>query len=144
MALVENTYELKISMIASKASAGLARTMTTPKLQKWGYTGIVDDAHLIMSELIANAAQAAPGTLIWLRLRRDATGVLLEVWDSSPHVPKLKPLAAHSLDSLDISEESWDDNGGWGLHIVMALSVDCGYRLDPAGGKWVWARLKPC
>jgi hypothetical protein len=40
-------------------------------------------------------------------------------------------------------QQHWDDNGGWGLALVQALSADCGCNPDPAGGKWVWARLKP-
>jgi hypothetical protein len=51
-------------------------------------------------------------------------------------------MATCASEDLDLSEENWDDNGGWGLPIVQALADDCGYTPHPSGGKWVWARLK--
>jgi hypothetical protein len=58
-------------------------------------------------------------------------------------VPAGKPPPDLTLETLDLSPENWDANSGWGLTIVAALSDQCGYSLDPKGGKWVWARLKP-
>jgi hypothetical protein len=46
-----------------------------------------------------------------------------------------------TLDDLDLSEEAFDENGGWGLQIVQALSARCGAVRDPVGGKWIWARV---
>jgi hypothetical protein len=135
--------DLRISMLASKAEADLARTFIEARLHKWGCMHISDDAFLIATELVANASAVTPGKEIKFRLSRDATGVLLAVWDSSGCVPQPKPVVELTLDTLDLTPEHWDDNGGWGLPIVQALAVDCGYRRDPAGGKWVWARLKP-
>lgn len=37
-----------------------------------------------------------------------------------------------TLEDLDLSEEAFDDNGGWGLHIVQGLSAKCGVTADPA------------
>lgn len=77
---------------------------------------------------------------IHYRLTRDADAVVTAVWDSSPHLPTPKPLADLSLDALDLSHP--DDNGGRGLSIVAALSVDNGCTPYPGGGKWVWALIK--
>lgn len=137
------TDELRISLLAAKATAGLARTLIATRLHKWGCTHISDDAFLVVSELVSNASAATPGEEIRLRLRREAGAVLLAVWDASDRLPQQKPAAGPSLDTLDLSEEHWDDSGGWGLHIVAALAVESGYTHDPSGGKWVWARLKP-
>ncbi|NKZ05737.1 ATP-binding protein [Actinomadura latina] len=134
---------LVMPILASKAAPGLARTLTRSRLDKWGYAHISDDAFLIASELIANAVAATPGKEIRYQCSHDIAGVLIAVWDTSPAVPCIRPMADMTLDTLDVSEEHWDDNGGRGLPIVAALAASCGYTPDPAGGKWVWARLKP-
>ncbi|MEU8342972.1 ATP-binding protein [Spirillospora sp. NPDC048832] len=134
---------LLIPMLASKAAPGLARTLTKHRLHKWGITHISDDAFLIASELITNAVAATPGKEIRYQCSRDAAGVLIAVWDANPTLPRLHPLIELALETLDVSEENWDDNGGRGLPIVTALAAECGHTPDSSGGKWVWARLKP-
>jgi anti-sigma regulatory factor (Ser/Thr protein kinase) len=143
------TDDLLISMLASTASAGLARTLAEQRLHKWDYFHISGDALLIVAELVANAAQETSKQEIKFALRRDAGGVLIAVWDSSPRPPEPAPVIELTLDTLDLSEENFDANGGRGLRIVEALATDCGYRPDPidpatghSPGKWVWARLK--
>jgi hypothetical protein len=141
---VATTFDdLRITMLASKAAAGLSRTLIGARLYKWGCTHISDDAFLIITELVANASAATPAKEIKVRLSRDTDGVLLAVWDSSNQTPQSKRVVELTLDTLDLSEGHWDHNGGWGLPIVVALAADCGYAPDPYGGKWVWARLKP-
>ncbi|MFC5181239.1 ATP-binding protein [Actinomadura harenae] len=137
------TDDLIMSMLGSPASAGLARTMTAQRLHKWDCFHIHDDAALIVAELVANAAEATPRQKIRFQLSRDAHGIVIAVWDSSPARPVAKPIIEMTLDDLDISEESFDVNGGWGLPIVEALSTACGCTPDPSGGKWIWARLVP-
>ncbi|HEU5026816.1 MAG TPA: ATP-binding protein [Spirillospora sp.] len=134
---------LLIPMLASKAAPGLARTLTRTRLHKWGYAHISDDAFLIASELITNAVAATPGKEIRFQFSRDIAGVLIAVWDASPTQPQARPMIDMTLDTLDVSEEHWDDNGGRGLPIVAVLAAECGHTPDPSGGKWVWARLKP-
>lgn len=134
---------LLLSMPACPAAAGLARTVTRARLDKWGYSHISDDAFLIVSELINNAVSATPGAHIRYQLSRDDIDVLLAVWDSSPHIPVATTPADLTPETLDLSPENWDDNGGWGLPIVAAVSIACGCTPDPDRGKWVWARLKP-
>lgn len=135
------TDDLLIPMLGSPAAAGLARTLTGPRIRKWGYSSILDDALLIVAELISNAAEATPGKEIRFQLSRDDYGLIIAAWDSSPRLPQSKPVTELTLEDLDLSEESFDDNGGWGLPIVQALSSTCGCARDPHGGKWIWARL---
>lgn len=135
--------ELKMSMLASKAAAGLARTLIGPRLEKWGCAHISDDAFLITTELVTNASTATPGKEIKICVSRDPAGILLAVWDSNDQIPQPKPIVELTPKDLDLVPADWDTNGGWGLPIVQALSIDCGYKRDPAGGKWIWARLKP-
>lgn len=129
-------------MLASAASAGLARTLLAARLRKWDYSHLADDALLITDELVANAAKAASGRQIKMRASRDATGVFIGVWDPSDQLPVLRPMAELTLETLDLAEDSWDDNGGRGLHIVRALATDSGCTPTPSGGKWLWAHLK--
>ncbi|MQY02140.1 ATP-binding protein [Actinomadura macrotermitis] len=135
------TDDLVIPMLGSPAAAGLARTLTQQRLHKWDCFHIADDVQLIVAELIANAAEATPCKEIRFQLSRDAYGVVIAVWDSSPALPQPKPVVELTLDDLDLSPESFDDNGGWGLPIVQTLASQCGYTPDPSGGKWIWARM---
>ncbi|WP_158588008.1 ATP-binding protein [Actinomadura logoneensis] len=137
------TDDLIMAMLGSPAAAGLARTMAAHRLRKWGCSHINDDAALIIAELVANAAEATPNKKIRFQLSRDAHGIVIAVWDSSPAVPVARPVVELTLEDLDISEESFDRNGGWGLPIVETLANSCGYTPDPSGGKWIWARLVP-
>lgn len=133
--------DLHISMLATPAAAGLARTLVEQRLHKWGHSLICDDALLITSELVANTAQETPCREIVFRLCREPAGVLIAVWDSSDRPPAPVAVAETTLDDLDLSEEAWDDNGGRGLLIVAALASECGCAREPTGGKWVYARL---
>ncbi|MEV5573791.1 ATP-binding protein [Spirillospora sp. NPDC052269] len=142
-AVTPKTDDLIMSMLGSPAAAGLARTMTAQRLHKWDFFHIHDDAALIVAELVANAAEATPCAKIRFQLSKDAHGIVIAVWDSSPALPVARPVTEMTLDELDISEESFDVNGGWGLPIVQALSNCCGCTPDPSGGKWIWARLVP-
>ncbi|SEG74337.1 Anti-sigma regulatory factor (Ser/Thr protein kinase) [Thermomonospora echinospora] len=134
---------LSMSMLASPAAPGLARTLTEARILKWGDSHILDDAFLIVSELITNAITETPGKQIHFRLTRDRIYLVVAVWDSSPRTPHIKQPTPTTPDTLDLSPAHWDDNGGWGLPLVTALAIDCGCKQDPRGGKWVWARLKP-
>ncbi|MFD0856574.1 ATP-binding protein [Actinomadura adrarensis] len=134
--------ELVLPMLASTAAAGMARTLTNARLEKWGCVHISDDTFLVASELINNAIEETPGEQILYRLARDGGDIFISVWDRSDRVPTPRPPVEITLDSLDLSPEHWDDNGGWGLNIVATLANSCGYTTDPRGGKWIWARIK--
>jgi Histidine kinase-, DNA gyrase B-, and HSP90-like ATPase. len=143
------TDYLLMPMLASPASAGLARTITEQRLHKWDCSHISDDALLVVTELIGNATQETPKQEIKFALRRDPSEVLLAVWDSSPRPPRPIPVVELTLETLDLSEQNFDANGGRGLHIIEALATGWGYSTDPidshtghSPGKWVWARLR--
>jgi hypothetical protein len=141
MVVVTVREELIFPILASTAAAGIARTLTNARLEKWGCVHILDDTFLVASELINNAIAATPGEQIMYRLAREGGDIFLAVWDRSDRVPVPRQPTGVTLD-LDLSPEHWDDNGGWGLNIVATLAASCGYTTDPEGGKWVWARLK--
>jgi anti-sigma regulatory factor (Ser/Thr protein kinase) len=135
--------EPTMSLMGTPAAVGLARTFVDTRMRKWYYSHILDNALLIVSELVTNAARQTPDEEIRLQLSRDAYGVIIAVWDADHELPKARPMTELTLDDLDLSEEAFDDNGGWGLHIVQAMSAKCGVTADPAGGKWVWSRMRP-
>ncbi|WP_262402538.1 ATP-binding protein [Actinomadura sp. CNU-125] len=131
-------------MLASKAAPGLARTLTKARLHKWNCAHISDDALMIASELVTNAITATPaGGEIRFQVSRDCGGVLIAVWDNAPGTPQARPVVELTPEALDLAEERWDNNGGWGLPIVATLAAECGYCPDSVRGKWAWARLKP-
>jgi anti-sigma regulatory factor (Ser/Thr protein kinase) len=141
--VMTETGDVIIPLMGTPAAVGLARTLVDARIRKWDYFHILDDALLIVSELVTNAARRTPREEIRLRLSRDAHGILIAVWDAACDLPRAKPRIEPTLDDLDLSEEAFDDNGGWGLHIVQALSATCGATRDPGGGKWIWARIVP-
>ncbi len=135
------TGDLILSLMGTPASVGLARTLVDARIRKWDYFHILDNALLIVSELVTNAARQTPREEIRLQLSRDSYGITIAVWDAAHELPRAKPKTELTLEDLDLSEEAFDDNGGWGLHIIQALSTKCGVTGDPAGGKWIWARI---
>lgn len=146
--VADMTEDLRIRMPATASAPGFARTLMERRLNKWGYFHILDDALLVTAEMVTNAVKAAAGQDIRLVCRWGAEAVLIEVWDSSPEPPVPAPLVELSLDDLDLSQASFDANGGRGLHIVQALAAEWGHRFDPidpttghSPGKCVWARL---
>lgn len=134
--------DLYLCLLASPATPGLARTLISQRLRKWNMERILDDLLLVASEILTNAAEAAPGEQLKLHLTRDHNGLLLQVWDPSPRLPGPRGVAPLTLEALDATHpDDWDNGGGWGLSLVQALATDCGYRPTPPRGKWVWSRL---
>src|SRR5258708_3030332 len=135
------TDDLRLTLLAAKASAGLARTLAEQRLHKWNCSHMADAVLLITTELVANAARATPAKQIKFQLTREPSGVLIAVWDSLDDIPEPQPMVELTLETLDLSEEHWDDNGGRGLPIVDTLATAWGFTPDPTAGKWAWARL---
>ena len=141
--VMTTTGDLLMPLMGTPCAVGLARTLVDARIRNWNYSHILDNALLVVSELVTNAARQTPHEEIRLQLSRDAHGIVIAVWDADYALPQSKPVKALTLEDLDLSEEAFDDNGGWGLHIVQALSTKCGVTGDPAGGKWIWSRIRP-
>ncbi|WP_433332968.1 ATP-binding protein [Spirillospora sp. CA-294931] len=128
-------------LAATAASVGTARNRVAEVLSEWNLAVHVENASLIVSELATNATEASdPTEVIKLHLAQRSGEVVLAVWDSSRLQPARKrPFL--TLETLDLAEENFDANGGWGLSIVETLASR--YWVEPTTptGKWVCAAL---
>jgi len=109
-----------------------ARLHAVHVLHEWGLRDLTDDAALIVSELMTNAADASvvlpERPPIALRLLASETSLVIEAWDQSP---------------LDIEprEADADAECGRGLMVVAALSDRWGCERTGYRRKAVWAVL---
>jgi anti-sigma regulatory factor (Ser/Thr protein kinase) len=121
---------LKLAPLPTAASC--ARLHAVHILHEWGLRHLADDAALVVSELITNAADASvvvpAHPAIALRLLATGTSLMIEVWDQSPL--DLKPRDADA-----------DDECGRGLTVVAALSTRWGWERTGYRRKVVWAEL---
>ncbi len=110
-----------------------ARSHAAAVLAEWGLTRWIDDAALVVSELVTNAVAAAAAMIdtepILLRLFVIRGRLLIEAWDCSPTFPEPQTPTA-------------DEETGRGLMIVQALSEAYGFELSADGRKVTWARLR--
>lgn len=137
------TWRNYIELPVHPLSVSLARRHAAHVLTDWGRDTLIDDAQLVISELVTNAVKAsepgedevaAYGSLAgsYRRLRvglhQASAGVVLEVWDCSRRPPKLRHPETEAL-------------GGRGLHVIDAVAAGWGYRWPRTGGKVVWVLL---
>lgn len=133
------TDELDLAAVAT--AAGCARMFARLTLAGWGASKVLEDAQLVVSELITSAVKATGITepkpawgaltslnLLTVRLTGLEASVIVEVWDAGPDEPKVLQAAP-------------DDEGGRGLAIVDQLASRWGARHHHLGGKVVWAEL---
>lgn len=104
-----------------------ARRFVAAELEKLGRGELVDDAVLVVSELVTNSMCYAPGLPVDVVLCRMGPCLWLEVWDCSPELPKrLEPA---------VTEEH-----GRGVQIAGAVSMKIG-SARVVGGKVTWTLL---
>jgi anti-sigma regulatory factor (Ser/Thr protein kinase) len=124
---IRPAMEIEIKLDPTPHAPRQARNFVTRQLEEQGYAELIDNGALIVSELVTNSITNAPGTPLWVDLRRAGRSLLLEVWDCSPEPPVFK-----SPDVLAL--------GGRGLYIVDELAVKVGCETFVCG-KCVWALL---
>ena len=126
-AAVFRKRNMLLRFVSGSAQISPARAATADTLAAWGMPDLVDDAELVVSELLTNGLIASGETVV-LNLAREKNGIFIGVWDSSPRMPVVRHPG-------DLTED------GRGLHIVKALSSEHGCHRAHAGGKLAWARL---
>ncbi|KOT87331.1 hypothetical protein ADK86_36490 [Streptomyces sp. NRRL F-5755] len=96
-------------------------------LIKWDLSTVVDEALLVLSELVTNAVRHGRATAereIETRYLREPDGVRIEVRDWADERPVIRVSS---------------DTGGWGLCLVGELSARWGVDERDGAGKSVWA-----
>ncbi|MFE3143149.1 ATP-binding protein [Streptomyces scopuliridis] len=110
---------------------GMARGRLRETLEAWGLSALEDDACLVLSELLTNAAQhggTPSGDAIQTRFVRQRGGLRVEVRDGSSEWPHRRTPTSEAL-------------SGRGLGIVEELSDRWGCWQRGECGKTVWAEL---
>jgi anti-sigma regulatory factor (Ser/Thr protein kinase) len=131
----------RLHLAATLTAPGLARVFVEHTLRAWTIpSGVVDDAKVIVSELVTNSVQftgfARPNptyadlehvALLGVQVHVQGQALFVEVWDNgkpSKYPPPLRD----------------EDECGRGLHIVFSLSRDLGHTSLP-DGEITWAEL---
>lgn len=107
-------------------SVGEARGVVRDLLERWGYRELIDDAELVVSELVTNAVVHAE-TGCAVIVNRGEGGIRIEVQDQGPGWPDPQSPGAGA-------------EGGRGLMIVSALSTAWGIQAVDRS-KRVWVEL---
>ena len=121
------SLERRLELPQDLASVTRARHFVRDVLRGWGLDGLVEDAQLGTSELVANAVRHA-GTDLLLTVRVDAA-VTIAIRDGQPELRR--PV---------IADAGYLAENGRGLHIVAAISSDWGIT-TAINGKIVWFDL---
>ncbi len=104
---------------ALPGAVACARLHARQVLWEWGLSAISEDAELLVSELVTNAAQASPPAEriqpVGLWLSSDRSRLLILVQDTSRYPPE------------PTSRAGYDDERGRGLLIRTAAAKSCGH-----------------
>jgi anti-sigma regulatory factor (Ser/Thr protein kinase) len=118
---------MSVRVLPSSDGAHLARRIVTDALHLFDREDLVEDATLVVSELVANGVLHAR-TEISLSVERAGDGIRVAVSDGSPVLPRWGPAALSAT-------------SGRGLWLVERLSSSWGVEPIAGGGKVVWAEL---
>lgn len=105
-----------------------ARQMVRSSLQSWGWDDLIDDAELMVSELVTNTIVHTDTAHAIVALHRHPDRLRVEVTDSSPRSP-IRP-----------AEPDPSKLGGLGLMIVASLALDWGVH-NTERSKTVWFEI---
>lgn len=120
-------HHVSIDLGAELGSVMRARRFVRETFSDWRVTRDVDEALIVVSELVTNAITHA-GSSCQVRLSMDETSVRVEVFDEGAGTPDPQPPSSTA-------------EHGRGLHLIAALTAAWGIQQIPNDGKIVWAEL---
>jgi len=120
-----------LTLAPFKSAVPCARYHVSAILVEWDLGAVIEDAELIVSELVTNAVSASEdsGDPTEVRVFASNEALVIEVWDVSAGLPVKR-------------DPSEDEPDGRGLMLIEALSSEWGAGKGPQGAKVVWARLQ--
>ncbi|MFJ2955684.1 ATP-binding protein [Streptomyces sp. NPDC087270] len=114
-------------------SAKIARRLIGAAVCAWGMEALADDGALVVTELVANAAQHTKSRLIRVVIIRPALDtVRIEVVDRSPTLPlalcpETDDLRGHGLALVDDVTKQWGtERLPWGKRVWGVLTCEAG------------------
>jgi anti-sigma regulatory factor (Ser/Thr protein kinase)/anti-anti-sigma regulatory factor len=131
----ESLQRVRVHLPGRPASAGTAREVIAAACAEWGLAHLVDNASLIVSELVSNVVRHARTDFeLTVTLRRPY--LHLSVRDGSPEVPVGPPESAESA-----TDEPSYATSGRGMRLIQACASGWGVTVV-GDGKIVWATLR--
>lgn len=125
-----STLTASLDLPPTASSIPVARRLVGLLLQSWGARQDLDDAALLLTELVANVVDHVGGTdCLTVEATYSEDWLRLAVVDCSPTPPVVQ--------EMDIQRVR-----GRGLHMVQTLADRWGCE-DHRGGKRVWFELRP-
>lgn len=122
-------WRASVDVPATPHGPAAARRVVAALLPAWGLESVVDDAQLVVSELVTNAYRHAPGTDSFeLELVRRQHGVRISLADGA----SIRPIIAELGDAHP---------SGRGMLIISKLASNWGTE-EHHGGKRVWVDLE--
>lgn len=119
--------KVSVELSADRASAREARRTVGDTLASWGWEDVVDDAVLLVSELVTNAVLHANSSIALVILGTEGR-LRIEVHDGGAGSPALRHFSPTA-------------GTGRGLQLVGMLSTAWGVEPRADGGKAVWFEL---
>ncbi len=140
--IIDEGFVSCIPLPAMASSVATARIHVRDVLEKWRLLFVVDDAELVVSELVTNAIHATnlvpPQAryselydrleIVCLCLHHLDSDLLIEVWDPRTTAPEPR-------------QAGTNDERGRGLLLVEAMCSKWGTYWPKTGGKTVWATI---
>ena len=123
----QRRHHVSVDLARDLASVMVARRFVRETFRSWGVSHTLDDALIVVSELVTNAITHAYSAC-QVRLSIDETSVRVEVFDEGAGTPDPKPPTSTA-------------EHGRGLHLINALTAAWGIELIPDDGKVVWAEM---
>jgi anti-sigma regulatory factor (Ser/Thr protein kinase) len=121
------SMDIEVKLEPTLQAPSAARRFVAQELEALGYPQLVEDARLMVSELVTNCIRYVPDKPLWVNLRWAGKYLVLEVWDCSSEPPVAQ-------------DPNFLAEGGRGLHVVDGLGVRFGYDLFCCG-KATWVVL---